>query len=120
MLPTSFRNLSLPEMTLAGDSALVALTPQDRPATSGRNALISLALSLAVIGAVVLASGRVELSRLPSMVPASPAFWLAFLASYFVTPAGSTRCCARKSTTSCCSAISAKPTSMAGLASAWR
>ena len=87
MLPTSFRNLSLPEMTLAGDSALVALTPQDRPATSGRNALISLALSLAVIGAVVLASGRVELSRLPSMVPASPAFWLAFLASYFVTPA---------------------------------
>lgn len=65
----------------------IQLTPQDRGPRLGRNALFSIALSLAVIAAVFHEMGGLNLRELTAMVPASPAFWLTFLASYLVTPA---------------------------------
>lgn len=65
----------------------IRLTPQDRPSNRGRNAVFSILLSLAVIAAVVHETNSVELRRLPAMIPSSPAFWLVFAASYFITPA---------------------------------
>lgn len=65
----------------------VQLMPQDRQARTRPSALLSLILSIAVLAAVIQASGRVELARLPDMIPSSPLFWAVFVASYLVTPA---------------------------------
>lgn len=77
---------------LAGAAAIpslppVTLTPQDRNRRSGRKAIVSLVLSLAVIVAVMHELSNFELRSILAMIPASPMFWLAFAASYFINPA---------------------------------
>lgn len=72
--------------TLGAPPPMIELTPQDRGSHGGRNALFSLALSLAVVAVVLHSTGREELARLPGMIPTSPAFWLAFAASYLIAP----------------------------------
>lgn len=65
----------------------ITLTPQDRGAHRGRNAVLSIVLSLAVIATVIHELGTLKLADVLEMIPASPAFWIALLASYLVTPA---------------------------------
>ncbi|MCJ2183182.1 hypothetical protein MTR62_10825 [Novosphingobium sp. 1949] len=65
----------------------ITLTPQDRDSARGRNTLISLVLSLAVIGAVLAELRSFHLSTIIAMIPRSPLFWIAFAASYFINPA---------------------------------
>ncbi|MCJ2186293.1 hypothetical protein [Novosphingobium beihaiensis] len=65
----------------------IELIPQDRPAHRRRNAIFSILLSLAVITAVVLEMGGVNIPRLAAMVPANPAFWMVFAGYYLITPA---------------------------------
>jgi hypothetical protein len=72
---------------LAPDASTIRLTPQDRAPRLGRNALFSIALSLAVIAAVFHEMGGLDIRSLSAMVPANPEFWLTFAASYLVTPA---------------------------------
>lgn len=72
---------------LAPDLPAIELKPQDRNAHRGRNAAFSIVLSLAVIGTVIHEMGGIEIAGLLAMVPANPAFWLAFAAAYLVTPA---------------------------------
>lgn len=72
---------------LAPDTPAIQLTPQDRNPRLGRNALFSIALSLAVIAAVFHEMGGLDMRRLLAMVPESPVFWAVFAASYLVTPA---------------------------------
>jgi len=79
--------LSHSASTLAADAAPIELIPQDRPRTPGRNALFSILLSLSVICVALYETGGIDLHRMRQMVPASPWFWLAFAAFYFVTPA---------------------------------
>ena len=69
------------------DLAAIALTPQDRTAKRGRNAVFSILMSLAVIAAVLHETNSVELRRLPQMIPTSPGFWLIFAGYYLITPA---------------------------------
>ena len=72
---------------LPQDLPAIELTPQDRKVNRGRNAAFSIALSLAVIGAVIHEMGGIDAWRLLAMVPANPVFWLVFAAAYLVTPA---------------------------------
>lgn len=72
---------------LAPDAPAIQLTPQDRNPRFGRNALFSVALSLAVIAAVFHELGGLDVRHLSAMVPSSGAFWTVFAASYLVTPA---------------------------------
>ncbi|SFG28721.1 hypothetical protein SAMN05518801_11415 [Novosphingobium sp. CF614] len=72
---------------VATDMPAIELTPQDRNPHRGRNAVFSIALSLAVIGAVIHEMGGLDVPRLLSMVPARPSFWIFFAAAYLVTPA---------------------------------
>jgi hypothetical protein len=76
-----------PAAALATEPAAIELTPQDRTSRRGRDAVFSIVLSLAVIAVVVLEMGKVDLHRVLAMIPSSPLFWLAFAASYLVTPA---------------------------------
>lgn len=75
------------EMTAVDAASVIELKPQDRNPHRARNAVFSIALSLAVIAAVVHEMGGVNIPRLLAMVPASPSFWLFFAAYYLVTPA---------------------------------
>lgn len=75
-----------PSAALSGlEFPAIQLNAQDR-SQRGRNAAISILLSLAVIAAVVHETSSIELRRLPAMIPQAPAFWLVFAASYLVTP----------------------------------
>lgn len=65
----------------------IEFKPQDRPAHRTRNAVLTIVLSLAVIAAVVHEIGGLDAARLIAMVPASPMFWLVFVASYLAAPA---------------------------------
>ncbi|WP_156135491.1 hypothetical protein [Novosphingobium malaysiense] len=75
------------EMPAVDVTSRIELRPQDRNTHRGRNAIFSVLLSLGVIAAVVHEMGGLDVSRLLSMVPASPAFWLVFAAAYLVAPA---------------------------------
>lgn len=72
---------------LATDAHAIKLTPQDRKSNRGRNAVVSVMLSLAVIAVVVYEMGRIDLDHVLGLIPSTPVFWLVFAASYFVTPA---------------------------------
>jgi hypothetical protein len=72
---------------LAPESRTIQLTPQDRTPRLGRNALFSIALSLAVIAVVFHEMDGLDMRHLSAMIPASPAFWAVFAASYLITPA---------------------------------
>lgn len=76
-----------PATAIGPDLPAIQLIPQDRDRNRGRNTLISLVLSLAVIAAVIRELRDLDPGRLLAMIPASPVFWLAFAASYLVTPA---------------------------------
>ncbi|TCM22164.1 hypothetical protein EDF56_101846 [Novosphingobium sp. PhB165] len=65
----------------------IQLTPQDRTSNRGKQALFSIALSLAVIAAVIHEMGGLEIARMRAMMPVSIGFWLVFAAGYLVTPA---------------------------------
>lgn len=71
---------------LAAPLPPIELTPQDAPRHRGRNAMLSLGLSLAVIAVVLMTGNREEFHRLPGMIPTSPMFWLAFMGSYLSVP----------------------------------
>lgn len=73
--------------TLAIESPAIELIPRDLPRGPGRNALLSMLLSLAVICVALYESGGVDIGRVAAMVPDSPVFWIAFAAFYFATPA---------------------------------
>jgi hypothetical protein len=84
-LPENF--VSKPAAILATDTPAIELTPQDRKSHRGRNAIFSIVLSLAVIAAVIHELGRLDINHVIAMIPATPGFWLVFVASYFVAPA---------------------------------
>lgn len=71
----------------ASDAAPITLTPQDRENKAGRNTILSIVLSLAVIATVVHELGDLKLSDVVAMIPGSPVFWLVFAVSYLITPA---------------------------------
>lgn len=75
------------EMPSLNGTPAIELKPQDRNHHRGRNAIFSILLSLAVIAAVVLEMGGVNIPRLAAMLPASPAFWIVFAAYYLISPA---------------------------------
>ena len=68
------------------NQAALDLKPQDRPGNRGRNAVLSIGLSLAVVVAVVHELGGLDIRHLREMVPTRPDFWLVFAASYLLTP----------------------------------
>lgn len=76
-----------PEMPVIDATPTIELIPQDRNPHRTRNAVFSIALSLAVIAAVIHEMGGVNIPRLLSMVPASMTFWVVFAAYYLFTPA---------------------------------
>ncbi len=78
--------LTLPG-TVASPAPSLNLIPQDRTSNRGRNALISIGLSLAVIAAVIHELGGLDVHHLIRMVPTRPDFWLTFAAFYLLTPA---------------------------------
>ncbi len=72
---------------LASPAPAIQLTPQDRSPNRGRQALFSIALSLAVIIAVIHEMGGLEIAKMQALMPTSIGFWLVFVTSYLVTPA---------------------------------
>lgn len=73
--------------SIAADGPPIQLTPQDRTPNRGRQALFSIALSLAVIAAVIHEMGGLEIAKMRAMMPMGIGFWLVFAAGYLVTPA---------------------------------
>jgi len=69
------------------EAAAITLTPQDRDGRAGRNTILSIGLSLAVMATVVHELGGLKVSDVVAMIPASPLFWLVFALSYLITPA---------------------------------
>ncbi len=64
----------------------IELTPQDiQPALSGTR-ILSVGLSLAVIGVALLQVRTIDIYEIFSLLPASPVFWLLFVVGYMAGP----------------------------------
>ena len=72
----------------AGVPVAASADPRPLPKTDRSwTRLVGGAISVAVLGAVILELRNVDFAQVRAMVPKSPLFWLVFFASYFAAPA---------------------------------
>jgi hypothetical protein len=81
--------LSIDASSLAPDAPIGASAdPRPLPKSDrGWTWWVGAAISIAVLGAVILELRDVDFGKVRAMLPASPLFWLVFFASYFSAPA---------------------------------
>ena len=66
----------------------IQLAAQDRSASFSWTRLLSITLSLGVIGAALVQVSKLDAGQVFALVPASPLFWSVFVLYFFIGPAG--------------------------------